>query len=256
MNKKGENFTRLKRWLVGLSGLAMLIASIILSKEGVGFKGDVAWIGLTIAVSLTCAEFMFNSNFEEMNWTTLVLGIGAYLYSINTNINGFYSFQNLDGNLFSNFDVKSFFGGIFMDVYPELAIAWSLKESKVGDLLGNIIKSWANPDKMTESQLQSNNQTSHENGARQQNTPHQSQRQQGVPEHSQNQNPMRTQGVPQSLPRRDGVPSGQNLPVGMGGGAGGRQPIPQMRQQPLPSGGREPTYHPVSNGTEQSRYEA
>ena len=149
MENGNGNFTRLKRILVGASGAGMLWVSISLSKEGVGFNSDGAWMGLIIAVSLCCAEFMFNSNYEEMNWTILFLGIGAYLYSIYTNINGFYKFQGMEGNIVTNFSLGNSLGGIFMDVYPELAIAWALKESKIGDLIGNTVKAWKSPENMT-----------------------------------------------------------------------------------------------------------
>jgi len=69
------------------------------------------------------------------------------------------------------------------------------------------------------------------------------------------QNQFQRQSAPQSIPRREGIPNGQGLPMGIGGN-GQRPPVPQMRQQPLPDGAREPTYHPVSMGTEQSRYDA
>lgn len=198
MNQRESNggFTRIKRIIVGVSGCAMLIASIILSKNGVGFTGENAWIGLVIAVSLTSAEFMFNSNFEEMNWTTLALGLGAYIYSINTNINGFYLFQNIEGNLWTNFDFKSLAGGIFMDVYPELAIAWSLKESKVGDLVGNIIKSWINPEKMTES-------TQYQNVKNGNNQNNQSNRKGDYQQRSQNERNNNSNSITQKLPHKD-----------------------------------------------------
>ena len=162
------NFTRVKKWLVGLTGVAMLVASISLSKAGIGFTGDAAWIGLVIAVSLTCAEFMFDSNFDEFNWTILVLGLAAYVYSIIANINGFYLYLGLEGTMWTNFNAKSVLGGIFMDVYPELAIAWALSESKVGDLLGNLVKSWKNPEDMTSNEQPkgNNNQQNNNNGNR------------------------------------------------------------------------------------------
>ena len=150
MNKDNSRFLTMKRWIIGVSGVGMAIASVILSKQGVGITGDLAWIGTVVALSLFCAELMFNSNFDELNWTILVLGLGAYVYSIWTNIQGFYFYRGLPGTLFTDFDITSCFGGIFMDVYPEIAIAWALGESKIGDLLGNIVKTSKNPDKLTQ----------------------------------------------------------------------------------------------------------
>lgn len=144
------NFTVLKRWLIGLSGIGIAVCSLILTKQGVGFTGDLAWMGTMVALALFCAELMFNSNFEELNWTIILLGLGAYLYSIWTNIEGFYFYRATEGNLWTNFEITNFGGGIFMDVYPELAIAWALKESKIGDLLGNFVKTLRDPDKLTQ----------------------------------------------------------------------------------------------------------
>ena len=146
---RSGNFGTMKRWLIGVSGVCMAVASVILSKMGVGISGDLAWIGTVVAVSLFCAELMFNSNFDELNWTILALGLGAYLYSIWTNVQGFYFYRGVEGTLFTNFDVTSFFGGVFMDIYPELAIAWAVGESKIGDLIGNIVKTSNDPSKLT-----------------------------------------------------------------------------------------------------------
>jgi hypothetical protein len=143
-------FTNLKRWLVGLSGIGVLYVSIIFSKEGMQIQGQYAWMGFVIAIALSCAEFMFNSNFESLNWTIFVVGIAAYAYSIWTNITGFYVNRQMVGTLFTQFDLTNLFGGIFLDVYPEVAIAWALKESKIGDLIGNAIKTARKPGTMTD----------------------------------------------------------------------------------------------------------
>ena len=148
---KDGQYTKLKRWLVGLSGVMMLYVSLIFSKEGIGIQGNYAWMGYVIAVALSCSEFMFNSNFESLNWTIFVIGLTAYGYSIWTNVVGFYVNRGMTGNMFSNFDPTNVFGGIFLDVYPEVAIAWALKESKIGDLLGNAIKTFRKPESMTSS---------------------------------------------------------------------------------------------------------
>lgn len=150
MRHTDDSFDRGKRWLIGLSGVGMAVASIILSKQGVGITGDLAWIGTVVAISLFCAELMFNSNFDELNWTILFLGLGAYIYSIWTNIQGFYFYRAIEGTLFTNFDITSFFGGLFMDIYPELAIAWAVGASKIGDLIGNVVKTSKDPDKLTQ----------------------------------------------------------------------------------------------------------
>lgn len=149
MNSDGR-FTKAKRWLIGSSGILVAWCSILLTRQGVGLSGDFIWMGTVIAFALFCAELMFNSNFDELNWTILILGLGAYLYSIWTNVEGLYFYRAIEGNLWTNFDFTNFGGGVFMDVYPELAIAWAMKESKIGDLLGNIFKTAQDPDKLTQ----------------------------------------------------------------------------------------------------------
>ena len=188
------NFTKLKRWLIGLSGVWVAVCSVILTKQGVGISGELAWMGTAIAIALFCAELMFNSNFEELNWTILALGLGAYLYSIWTNVEGFYFYRNITGDLFSNFDVTNFGGGLFMDIYPELAIAWAMKESKIGDLFGNFIKTLQNPDKLTEPMRKSQSAPSYK--------PQQSQAQPNRSHQPQNTpQPQRPQNQPQQAPR-------------------------------------------------------
>ena len=151
MEQDGK-FTEIKRKVVGASGIALLGCSIYLSKQGVGFVGDLWWMGLVVAVSLTCAELMFNSSFEELSWTMVVLGFGAYFYSIYTNIVGFYYYRHTgDFDLVANFNMTNVAGGFFMDVYPELAIAWAMNESKIGDLFGNLVKTYKNPGQLTKS---------------------------------------------------------------------------------------------------------
>lgn len=149
---KDGKFTEIKRKIAGVSGLAMLGCSIFLSKQGVGFADELWWMGLVVAVSLTCAELMFNSSFDELSWTMVILGFGAYFYSIYTNIVGFYYYRKSgEVDLWNNFNMTNIAGGFFMDVYPELAIAWALKESKIGDLFGNLVKTYNNPEQLTKS---------------------------------------------------------------------------------------------------------
>lgn len=147
MNNDG-NFTKFKRFIAIVSGVWVGYASVFLSRKGIGFGDDLDWMAWGIAIALFCAEFMFNSKFEELSWTMIFIGVGAYLYSIGVNINGFYYYRGIEGNIWNNFDLTNFGGGLFMDIYPEIAVAWALRESKVGDFLGNILKAWNDPNKM------------------------------------------------------------------------------------------------------------
>ncbi len=229
------NFTVLKRWLIGLSGIGIAVCSLILTKQGVGFTGDLAWMGTMVALALFCAELMFNSNFEELNWTIILLGLGAYLYSIWTNIEGFYFYRATEGILWTNFDITNFGGGIFMDVYPELAIAWALKESKIGDLLGNFVKTLRDPDKLTQPA-----RSTPSTKPSQQYQGNQGQRA-GVdfPVTSQ-----RTQGNPiAEYHNKEQIRSQQQVPTNQT-----QRPAPRPQShfpEQLKNERREPTYHPV-----------
>src|SRR5688572_6740701 len=106
MNKsQGTSFDKFKRFLAVASGISILGCSIYLSKEGVGFTGDIAWMGLVVAIALCCSQLIFNGRFTELTWTGIALGLGAYIYSINTNIDGFYFYRHIEGTLWTNFDL-------------------------------------------------------------------------------------------------------------------------------------------------------
>jgi hypothetical protein len=147
--KKTENagFEGFKRVLVFCMGVAVLLTSIYFSVVGFDFKtnGTLWWVGLILALAVTSAQFMFNTRSKDLNWTIVVLGLVAYGYSIWSNIMGFYS---LRGTV-AVWDWMNISGGIFMDVFPETAIAWSLGVIKSGDLVGNIINVVNNPERVT-----------------------------------------------------------------------------------------------------------
>lgn len=210
MNNDG-NFTKFKRFIAIVSGVWVGYASVFLSRKGIGFGDDLNWMAWGIAIALFCAEFMFNSKFEELSWTMIFIGVGAYLYSIGVNINGFYFYRGIEGNIWNNFDLTNFGGGLFMDVYPEIAIAWALRESKVGDFLGNILKAYNDPNKMIQQVTQ--------------NKPYQP-----VPQSIPRQEPKTERPIPQFQ---------QNVPPFLD-----KKQSPQMREQRVDQ--REPTYHPVS----------
>ena len=190
--KNDGKFTTFKRIIALVSGVWVGYASIFLSRKGIGFSDDLNWMAWGIAIALFCAEFMFNSQFDELSWTMILIGVGAYLYSIGVNINGFYYYRGIEGTLWTNFDLTNLGGGMFMDIYPEIAVAWALRESKVGDFLGNLVKMYNDPNKLIQQV----------NGSQASKSP--TQREQRVPE---NHNLPRRQ--PQSTP---GEPSEEELP--------------------------------------------
>jgi hypothetical protein len=143
-----SKFTNIKKILAFLSGGVILWASIVFSKNGFEFEitSGYSWVGWSLALAATCAEFMLNSSFKKFNWTIVFLGVCAYAYSIYTNMLGFQSLRT-GSTLLHPINV---IGALFMDIYPEVAIAWALEESKVGDLLGNLIKTAQNPQSLTQ----------------------------------------------------------------------------------------------------------
>ena len=61
---------------------------------------------------------------------------------------GFHSLRATE----SIWDILNVCGSFFMDVFPEVAISWALDESKVGDLIGNLLKSAQTPEMLTKTQ--------------------------------------------------------------------------------------------------------
>ena len=134
-----DKYDGLKRLLNGALGVGILFASIIFSREGFGFKdGDLWWVGLVLALAATGAQFMLTSKFSDLNLGIVVLGITSYVYSIYTNIIGIENLQEVKNHWLA------VGAGVFLDIYPEMAIAWALKASREGDLGGNLVKLFQN----------------------------------------------------------------------------------------------------------------
>lgn len=152
MNIDG-NFTKVKRFITFIVGVAVLWASIIFSKNGFEFKtsAEYVWVGWVLAFAATSAQFMMNSSFKKINWTIILIGSVSYIYSIWTNMEGFHSLRSTE----SVWNVLNVGGSLFMDIFPEVGIAWALDESKVGDFVGNLVKMFKYPEQVTSS----NNQT-------------------------------------------------------------------------------------------------
>lgn len=133
-------------------GLGILIISMYWSQDGWNF--DVAgqsgyttlalFIGWFLAIAVTCVEFVFSSNYRELNPTLILFGMLAYGYSIYTNYEGILHFQgNNQSHLFAAVLAA------VMDGVAEPLIAWSLYESLSGDVIGNAIKALiSSPDRI------------------------------------------------------------------------------------------------------------
>ena len=99
MNNSGtaDKYLRTKIFFAKITGIAVLIVSMQFSQNGFGFKEkNIALAGWVLAIAVTVAQFVFNSRVRNLNWTITFLGIVAYVYSIWTNLIGFYNYQ---GNL-------------------------------------------------------------------------------------------------------------------------------------------------------------
>lgn len=140
-------YTKAKKFVTFVIGIAVLYASLVFSKNGFEFEiaSGYAWVGWVLAFAATSAEFMLNSTFKRINWTIVALGVCAYAYSIWTNMLGFQSLRPND----SLYSIINVVGAVFMDVFPEVAISWALEESKIGDLIGNLIKTFQSPEQVT-----------------------------------------------------------------------------------------------------------
>lgn len=142
MNNSGvaDKYLRTKIFFAKITGIAVLIVSMQFSQNGFGFKDqNIAYAGWILAVAVTVAQFIFNSKVRSLNWTITVLGVMSYVYSIWTNIIGFYQYQGIPINLFSTDAILPVLASIFLDVYPETSLAWSFNASGDGDLIGNIM---------------------------------------------------------------------------------------------------------------------
>ena len=134
-----DKYVEKKKILAKLTAFAVLFVSFSLSANGFGLSGKAVWIGYIIALAVTSAELIFNTRIRELNWTMVVVGVLAYTYSIYTNIAGFFQYANIvfGWNVPTVIAVLS---GAFVDVYPEMAMAWAYGASKDGDFVGNLSK--------------------------------------------------------------------------------------------------------------------
>ena len=125
-------------------GIGLLLISMYFNQDGFnfdiagqsGYKTMALVIGWFLAITVNLIEFIFSSNFKELNPSLILFGIMAYGYSIYTNYLGILHFQGTSQNT-----TGALILGIFMDALAEPMIAWSLYESRGGDFVGNIIKS-------------------------------------------------------------------------------------------------------------------
>jgi hypothetical protein len=131
------------RKLALIIGIGVLIVSMYWSQDGFnfdvagnsGYKTMALIIGWFLAIAVTVIEFVFSSNFRDLNPSLILFGLLAYAYSIYTNYEGILHFQGTSQSAWGAGVL-----GFFMDAVPEPLIGWALYESRGGDFVGNILK--------------------------------------------------------------------------------------------------------------------
>ena len=155
MNQKSDMIRVLKRISL-ITGFAVLAISIYFSYDGFdqsvsganeGYTVLAMVIGLTLAIVVSVVEFIFGTAYAELNWTLRIAGLAAYVYSIYTNYLGIKHILGAD-------DFMAIASALFMDIYPEPAIAWALGEALTGDLFGNAGKMVFGEKKQAQPQYQ------------------------------------------------------------------------------------------------------
>lgn len=137
-----DKYLSVKKKFAKLMGFLVLFTSLKFSADGFGFRTeDSLYVGWILAFAVTCAQLIFNTQVRKLNWTIVVIGILSYVYSVWTNIMGFYVYRGETEIVFSLSmnSIISVFGGAFMDIFPEMALAWAFGAGNEGDLVGNLI---------------------------------------------------------------------------------------------------------------------
>lgn len=133
----------LLRKIAVIIGIGILFVSMFWSQDGFNFDlaGDsggtdmAIFIGWFLAVAVTVIQFVFSTNFKDLNASLIFFGIVAYSYSIYTNYLGVTHFQGGASN-----PIGAWILALVLDGVPEPLIAWGLYESLQGDWIGNLIK--------------------------------------------------------------------------------------------------------------------
>lgn len=216
-SNSSDKYLRTKIFLAKITGILVLIVSMQFSQNGFGFKDeDIAMAGWVLAVAVTVAQFVFNSRVRNLNWTITFLGIMAYVYSIWTNLIGFYNYQ---GKTLSVETLLTFnallpvFASAFMDIFPEAILSWAFNSSGEGDLIGNVIAVTNDPNSIF-----SKNQNNINTNPNQNNSPNS---RNNNPQNNSNQQHQRPQNQTQSslmsnIPRNNTkteVPMGYTTPT-------------------------------------------
>lgn len=204
-NNSSDKYLKTKIFLAKITGIAVLVVSMKFSQNGFGFRGeDIASAGWVLAIAVTVAQFVFNSRVRNLNWTITVLGIMAYIYSIWTNIVGFYAYQGKIATVdtLMAFDaILPVFASAFMDIFPETILSWAFNSSGEGDLIGNVVAVAKDPNSIFSKNQNSSNNNSQQNRNQYQNQTSQNNGNNNQSQHSQPRPQQQTTSVMSNLPR-------------------------------------------------------
>lgn len=215
MNNSGtaDKYLRTKIFFAKITGIAVLVVSMQFSQNGFGFKEEkIALAGWILAIAVTVAQFVFNSRVRNLNWTITFLGIVAYVYSIWTNLIGFYNYQGKTLTLETLIDFSALlpvFASAFMDIFPEAILSWAFNSAGEGDLIGNVVAVANDPNSIFSKNQNNSNNNTQQNRSQQQNQTSQNGGHNGNSQQSQQRPSQQTSSVMSNLPRvaTNSVPS-------------------------------------------------
>lgn len=143
-----NDYNKLLRVLGLLASVSLWALSVYFSSKGFGFEmgGELAWIGVVLALVITILQIIWNHEARRANLTIFVVGLVSYLYGIWANVSGI---SGLRGDISMLSDPLGFLFplllGLFVEVVPEPLLVWSITgEWSTGDFFGNLINTGAN----------------------------------------------------------------------------------------------------------------
>lgn len=219
------------RGLALISSLFMWGVSVFFNNKGFGFEiKDAAYVGFGLALCVTVIELVWAKEGMKGNSTLALVGMGAYVYGVWTNMVGIMAYQGISNPDMNNYPFPLALS-FFIEVVPEPLFAWAVTgSSKGGDFVGNLMGmlNVSNPflGKRSGAQAQAQASAARQGGGQQYQQQQRAQQQ-------------RAQARAQQ---------------GKHGGGHGRQQ--QQQQQDGYTDRPEPTYHPTDHSLEQQKHQA
>ena len=89
------------------------------------------------------------TNYTSVDVDIPCVNIGAHIIDKVVDAALYTECKGKAGVVYLFYNIINILGAVFMDVFPEVAISWALQESKIGDIIGNLIKTLQNPEQVT-----------------------------------------------------------------------------------------------------------